>query len=52
MANPASAAPVGQAPGLQVMSATGAPGKGTMAGETHGPDYGQGDVAGHDNVPC
>ena len=41
MAEPGPATPVGQPDGLQVMSPTSAAGDGQMAGETHGPDYGQ-----------
>ena len=48
MALPGPATPVGQSIGLQVMSPTSAAGDGQMAGETHGPDYGQGDIAGQE----
>ena len=48
MAAPGPATPVGQSNDLQVMSPTGAAGDGQMAGETHGPDYGQGDIAGQE----
>ena len=42
MAVPGPATPVGQPQDLQVMSPTSA------AGETHGPDYGRGDIAGQE----
>ena len=48
MAVPGPATPVGQSQDLQVMSPTSAAGDGQMAGETHGPDYGRGDIAGQE----
>ena len=48
MAVPGPATPVGQPQDLQVMSPTSAAGDGQMAGETHGPDYGRGDIAGQE----